>query len=138
MRDLTPGELRYILDKALAERRLTDAVITSYLADLNNEISGIERRLAALRAAGGTTRPDRSSAPKRGRRTAPRAQTTPAPPAKRRPRATAKNTTSQKLQGQYIGFLRQLPLKERPKYQEIARTQGREQAIVAIRKALGK
>lgn len=138
MRDLTPGELRYILDKALAERRLTDAVVTGYLSDLNNEISDIERRLAALRAAGGTTRPDRSSAPKTGRGTAPRPQTTPAPAAKRRRRATAKNTTSQRLQGQYIGFLRQLPLKDRAEYQEIARTKGREQAIAAIRKALGK
>lgn len=129
------AQLQYIVDRALAERRLTDAVINGYLQQLQEEIRDIEHRLQLLRDAAGARMP----VARRGRSRGAAVPPVVAAPSKRRSaRASSKNTAARKLQGQYIGFLRQLPEKERPKYQEIARTRGREQAIVAIRKALGK
>ncbi len=138
MQDLSDAQVRYILGKALEERRLTDGVITGYLRQLDEEIRDVEQRLQLLRGAAGAAVPVRSLGAQVARRPASGPKAAPSPALRPQNRATAKNTRSQKLQGQYIGFLRQLPLKDRPKYQEIARKHGREQAIVAIRKALGK
>lgn len=137
MQNYTAAQLQYIVERALAEKRLTPTAITGYLRQLDEEIRDLEQRLQLLRGAasarvplaakGSKTRQDAMERPK------------PAlPRPKRAARASAKNTSSQKLQGQYIGFLRQLPLRDRPKYQELARKHGREQAIAAIRKVLGK
>jgi hypothetical protein len=45
---------------------------------------------------------------------------------------------TQKLQGQYIAYLRQLPKSARAKFQKIAREDDREKAITAIKQALAK
>jgi len=45
---------------------------------------------------------------------------------------------SRALQGRYIGFLRQIPEGDRKRFQDLARNQGREAAIAALRKRLGK
>jgi hypothetical protein len=45
---------------------------------------------------------------------------------------------SRALQGQYIGFLRQIPEGDRRRFQDIAKNQGREAAVAALKKRLGK
>jgi hypothetical protein len=45
---------------------------------------------------------------------------------------------SRALQGQYIGLLRQVPEGDRKRFQDIAKTKGREAAVAALRKRLGK
>jgi hypothetical protein len=45
---------------------------------------------------------------------------------------------SQKLQGQYLGYIRQIPKTKRAVYQRISKMKGREEAIAAMKKALGK
>jgi hypothetical protein len=58
---------------------------------------------------------------------------------KRRKRVvSAARQASQAIQGQYIGYIRQVAKKERPKFQKIAKEHGREKAIAAIKKRLGK
>jgi hypothetical protein len=43
-----------------------------------------------------------------------------------------------KLQGQYLGLLRRLPKTQRGKYQKIAKDQGRDKAIAAMKKSAAK
>jgi hypothetical protein len=126
-----------VVERAKTDRRLTDRIIEGYLRDLQEEIRDLETRLQLLRGAAAQKLPIRATSPQNARRAAPVGGTRERSAAAGG-RASAKNTTSRKLQGQYIGFLRQLPRKDRPKYQELARTKGREIAIAAIRKALGK
>lgn len=45
---------------------------------------------------------------------------------------------SRALQGQYIGLLRQVPKGNRKRFADIARTRGREAAVAALKKRLGK
>ena len=135
--NLSTGQLQYVVERAKADGRLTDLMIAGYLRDLQEEIRDLETRLQLLRGAAAERIPVRAPDAQKTRRAVPASRVRKRA-ARAAGRATAKNTTSQKLQGQYIGFLRQLPLKDRPKYQELARTKGRETAIAAIRKALGK
>lgn len=67
--DLTPGQAQWVVERLLAERRITSSEVRSLLAGLSTEIADIERRLASLREAGGTAsvgaRAPRSAAPAR-------------------------------------------------------------------------
>src|SRR5207245_2855798 len=45
---------------------------------------------------------------------------------------------SHQIQGRYIAYIRRFPKSARAKYQKIAREQGREKAIVSMKKALAK
>ena len=56
----------------------------------------------------------------------------------RRKHLTAERIASQKIQGQYLGFLRQIPKTARKRFQELAKTKGREAAIAEMRNKLGK
>lgn len=60
--------------------------------------------------------------------------------AKRRKRVARSQDAveSQRIQGQYLGYLRQIPEARRTKYKSIALKDGREKAIEAMRKVLGK
>ncbi len=53
----------------------------------------------------------------------------------RRP-VSAKVVATRKIQGQYIAHLRKFPKSARGKFQKIARTRSREEAITAMKKAL--
>src|SRR5260370_523575 len=68
-----------------------------------------------------------------------KARVTAANAGKRRKRVvSAARQASQAVQGQYLGYIRQVAKKERPKFQKIAKEQGREKAIAAMKKQLGK
>jgi hypothetical protein len=45
---------------------------------------------------------------------------------------------SQQLPGQYLGYVRQIPKTQRAKFRNISQAQGREKAIAAMNKQLGK
>ena len=51
---------------------------------------------------------------------------------------SAKTRASYQLQGQYLGYMRQIPERQRVKYKTMAKTEGRESAVAAMKKALGK
>lgn len=134
---LTSTQARYVIDRLLADRRISPAEVAQYVAALPGEIRALEERLASLRAtANGGQAPAESAAtaPKRGR-------------TRRRSAASAKKGANpqstavpawRKLQGSYIGYLRQFPESKRGKYQRIAKKDGRETAIMRMKKALGK
>ncbi|HEY2092706.1 MAG TPA: hypothetical protein VGJ81_12510 [Thermoanaerobaculia bacterium] len=142
---LTGAQALYVLDQALRDRKLTPQDLDRYRKSMDEEIRDLETRLQLLRDASGAHLPIRQPAPRRGRpvgaqnastRTIPRAAARPRPA--RPTRSEAEITASQKLQGQYLACISKIALKDRPKYQRIAKKEGREKAIEAMKKALGR
>ena len=50
---LSPGQANYVLERMVADRRISPGEIYRYLSDINREISSLEQRLNALRGAAG-------------------------------------------------------------------------------------
>lgn len=50
---VTPGQAQWIVERMIAERRISAADVRSMLAGMGEEIAELERRLAALREARG-------------------------------------------------------------------------------------
>jgi hypothetical protein len=49
--DVTPGQAQWVVERLLAERRISAKDVSQYLDDMQGEIRDIERRLASLREA---------------------------------------------------------------------------------------
>lgn len=126
---LSPGQANYVLERMIRDRRVSAGEVSRYIGDMQREIADLERRLEDLRSvAGGAARAAR---PRPGR-PAPRA----ARPAAGGAKSTA--TASQRLQGRYLGLIRQIPESRRAQYAKIAREKGREAAIREMEAALKK
>jgi hypothetical protein len=52
--DVTPGQARWVVERLLAERRISAKDVSQCLDDMQGEIRDIERRLASLREAAGS------------------------------------------------------------------------------------
>lgn len=130
---LTPQQAAFVVERALADRKLTGYDVNRYVGEMRSEISDLEERLSRLREAFGKPAPRsrRPARPSRGTRR-------PSKVAPRSKNRTRKVLASQRIQGQYLGYMRQIPEKEREKYRALAKKDGREKAIVAMKKALGK
>jgi len=50
---LSPGQANYVLERLVAERRISPGEIYRYLSEIDREISSLEERLNALRGASG-------------------------------------------------------------------------------------
>ena len=124
---LNSEQARYILDQLIAERKVLAADIRRHLAGLGDEVRALEARLAALRGAAAPviSHPVRAINSVVSKRRTNKALT---------PEARA----SRKLQGQYVGLIRQIPERNRKRYQEIAKSKGRESAIAEMKKTLAK
>jgi hypothetical protein len=158
---LSSGQASYVIDRMVAERRLSAGEILRYVSAMQTEIDTLERRLQSLRAAAGggasPVMPARRGRPpgsgrarKRGRRpqqisdfTQPIDLSRDAKPIRgqrRRRRTTysGEQLTSQQLQGRYLGLIRQIPASKRAQYQKTAKEKGREAAIKEMQTTLGK
>jgi hypothetical protein len=87
-------------------------------------IAELEDRLAALRGGEKVRSPQTRHKDGRQRKTRARRPVSPAVAATR------------KLQGQYISYLRKFPKTARSKFQKIARTKSRQEAIAAMKREL--
>lgn len=116
-----PGHAPFILQRLLAEGRITQRDIAKSLEALKEEMRAIEERLAHLKGIAPHTPGSK-----------PASRTRATKPAKRKPNA------SHQLQGRYIAYLRQLPKSKRRKFQALAKKSGREAAITAMQAALRK
>jgi O6-methylguanine-DNA--protein-cysteine methyltransferase len=161
---LSGGQAAYVLEKLIADRRISPGEVNRYVGDMHREISELESRLQTLRIHAGASAGTGSGAPPTGKRrgrppgsgkrrgrppgsgrkaaaAAPAAFAAPsAGPVKRRRRAriTAEQLASRQLQGRYLGLIRQIPASRRPQYQKIAKEAGREAAISAMKSAVGR
>ena len=82
----------------------------------------------------------RGRPPGSGRKAAAGGEGAAAPAGRRRRRTaiTAEQLASRQLQGRYLGLIRQIPANRRAQYQKIAKDQGREAAINAMKSAVGR
>ncbi|MGA8809540.1 MAG: hypothetical protein WB973_16845 [Thermoanaerobaculia bacterium] len=62
--NVTPAQAQWIVERLIADRRISHAEVRSIFSDLDQEIAQIEQRLAALRSAA-ATQPVASPAPRR-------------------------------------------------------------------------
>ncbi|HYS53813.1 MAG TPA: hypothetical protein VER58_08655 [Thermoanaerobaculia bacterium] len=120
-RVVSPANAVRLVEFLIAEGKLAAHQIAQFL-----RIAELEKRLKALRGGGEVPVPHgRVKSRARG---------------KNRPRraVSAEVVATRKIQGRYIAYLRKFPKTARAKYQKIARTRSREEAIAAMNKALAK
>jgi len=67
---LSPGQASYVLDRMIAERRISLGEVNRYISEIHREISDLEARLSSLRSASGASAaaPSRGPGRPRGRR----------------------------------------------------------------------
>lgn len=139
---LTSGQASYVLERLIAERRVSQGEVSRYLNEMHREISSLEQRLNALRAAAGAApRPATASTGSAARSAKPAAEPRRGPgrPAKRQRSAiTPQQLASRQLQGRYLGLIRQIPASRRAQFQKTAKDRGREAAIKELLVALKK
>lgn len=123
---MTGGQAKYILEKLIDEGKVTAADIRRHFASMWEEMSFLEKRISELSGVAGAVRHPVREAKDAVKRL------------RARRKVSAERAASQKVQGQYLGYLRQFPKKARKPFQDMARADGREAAIDAMRKKLGK
>lgn len=125
--ELTAAQARYILEKLIDERKVTAADVQRHVAGMWDEMGVLEKRLAELRDAAEPLKHPVRAARKVGAKVKAAAR-----------RVTAERRASMKLQGRYLSLLRQIPEKQRARYQKLAKDEGRESAINQMSAAVKK
>ena len=120
LRELTPEQAHYVLNRLLKLRKVSSGEVQRSLAEMQREIDSLEERLSFLRTL-----------QKRGAGS----RTLQATAAGRPRRRSAAAMASLKIQGRYLGLLRQIPPTRRGFFKKMAATQGREAAIRAMQAA---
>lgn len=137
---LSPGQAAYVLERLVADRRISKSEVNRYVAEMAREIKELEARLQNLRSVSDAAAPA-ARRPRRGNgATAKKARAVTAP-AKRRQRAgklTPEMIESRKLQGRYLSLIRRIPANKRAQYKKLASEKGRETAIREMKAAVGK
>lgn len=131
---LSPGQAAYVIDRLVADRKVSSADVTRYVSEMGREISELERRLQMLRAAHGTNAPAAAAGARRGGRPGRPAAAAAASGAggrrsRKRAPITAEQAASRQLQGKYLSLVRRFPQNKRAQFAKIARERGREAAI---------
>ncbi|MEO8034865.1 MAG: FaeA/PapI family transcriptional regulator [Acidobacteriota bacterium] len=128
---LTAPQARYILEKLIDEGKVDALDVRRHLAGMWEEMTILQKRVAELR---GFVEPAKHPV-----HTAKVAVKDVARAVRRRSRKISEETrASYQLQGQYLGYMRQIPEQQRAKYKRLARDEGRETAVAAMKKVLGK
>ena len=127
---LTPHQASFVLQKALADHKLSHADVKRYLASMHEEISSLEARLTRLKDA--VVAPVKSAFRTVEKKVMGGDIPFPLGKKKRKMRISAKRRASMQLQGEYLGLLVKLPKSQRAKFQKIAKEEGRDRAIAAM------
>ncbi|MBV8543574.1 MAG: S24/S26 family peptidase [Acidobacteria bacterium] len=127
--DVTPGQAQWIVERLLADGRISAKDVSQYLDAMRGEIRDIERRLALLRDA--RSGPAASPAP----RSAPPIRKTRKGKGEQRPKASGH---PRGIAGTLAVLLRSIPAAEHAAIQAIRADQGIQAAIKAARIAVGK
>lgn len=127
---LTPAQASYVLERLIAERRISLADVRGYLAAMGSEIADIERRLATLREAASHSAAATIPTP-RSAVAAPRK-----PTRKRRPTKGAGHPRG--IAGTLAVLLRSIPAAEHAAIAAIRSNKGIKAAIIAARRAVPK
>jgi hypothetical protein len=125
--DVTPGQAQWVIERLLADRRISAKDVNQYLAGMQGEIRDIERRLADLRGAAGTPAV-----------AAPAAGTAVAPAKTRKRRARGKKGHPRGIAGTLAVLLRSIPAAEHAAIAAIRADKGIKAAISAAQSAMKK
>jgi hypothetical protein len=118
-RPLSPAEAIYVIERLIADRRITAAQVATIQAEREVEIQQLEERLAMLRGDGKRGRPGRGRAVSASK-------------------LSPETQASQRLQGIYLNLIRRVPEAERGRFKQMAQTKGREAAVKALRSFLAR
>jgi hypothetical protein len=123
---VTPAQAHYVVQRLIAERRVSPGEIAAYLAELPTLIKSLEARLTTLRGIANGTR----HTPQQSRSN----------PAQKQPRKSAprRDQSWRTLNGRYAGLVRQFPPAKRAEYKRMSKERGKEFTITRMREALGK
>jgi hypothetical protein len=148
---LSPGQAAYVVERLIAERRLSLGEVSRYVGEMGKEIDELEQRLARLRLAHGAgaiaaARRGPGRPPGRPGRPAAAAAVAGAVAAtvvrrrrrRRQVELTPEQRASRQLQGRYLALVRQFAVSRRPQFSKIAKEKGREAAIKEMQNALKK
>ena len=158
---LSAGQSAYVLERLIAERRVSSGDVNRILSEMGREISDLEQKLQRLREAHGGVSAAAPAPARRGpgrppgsgkgrRRGRPPASAAPAGAApaaakggakrgrKRRGAITPEQLASRQLQGRYLALVRQFAAGRRPQFAKIAKEKGREAAIREMQSSLKK
>jgi hypothetical protein len=128
---ISPPDLAYAVSRLIEARKTTAAEVVRLAGERKALITKLETALAALRSGivpegeGGKGVHRLATGRVAGSRKA------------RRP-ASPKMLAARRLQGQYLGYLRQVPAKEKERFQKVAREKSVQAAITELKKRLGK
>ena len=126
---LTGSQAKYILERLIDQRKITAAEFRKQIDAMRDEVSAIEQRLVELRRI---TIPEPLRQPVRSvKRVAKKI-------AKKTRKLSAATRASYRLQGQYVGYMKQIPERERARFKRMAKQEGREKAVAEMKKRLGK
>ena len=141
-------DLGYAVGRLIAAGKTTVAEVSRLAAERGDHIKALEKELAALKggavpaavAATGTKPPARKAAKLKAAKKAPAAKAGKVITRSdgRKFTTTPKVVAARKAQGQYLGYLRQVPEKEKARFQAIAKQKGVPAAVVAMKVMLGK
>lgn len=124
---MTGSQAHYVLEKLIDEGNVSAAEVRRHLGGMWKEMNALQRRIAELR---GFVAP--AAHPVRAVKRAVKAVR------KKTRKLSAETRAMYRLQGQYLGYMRQIPKAKRAKYKAMVKKDGREAAIAAMKKALGK
>jgi hypothetical protein len=125
--DVTPGQAQWVIDRLLADRKISHRDVERYVADMGREIQDIEARLASLHGAAGTP----AVAAPAPRREAPASKT-------RKRRAGGKKGHPRGIAGTLAVLLRSIPAAEHAAIAAIRADKGIKAAIAAAKSAATK
>jgi hypothetical protein len=115
--EFSPAQAQYLVGRLVADKVVSAATLRRMAKDMDDEVEALERRLALLKGAIASTSRRGAVKPKsRG--------------------VSASVAASRRLQGQYLGLIRQFPASQRGQFKKIAASKGREQAVRALRQAM--
>jgi hypothetical protein len=124
--DVTPGQAQWVIERLLADRRISAKDVNQYLAGMQEEIRAIEQRISDLRGAAGTPS------------AAPVARTAVAPVKARKRPAAGKKGHPRGIAGTLAVLLRSIPAADHAAITAIRADKGIKAAIAAAKAAVKK
>jgi len=143
--EINATDLEYAVGRLIAAGKTTRAEVTRLASERIERIRTLETELAALRGGKVLATAPATPSPRKAAKLKVPKRATAAKVGKVITRSDGRTfTTTQKVidarraQGQYLAYLRQVPAKEKSRFQAIVKENGVPTAVVELRKRLGK
>ena len=132
----TPGQALYIVERAIADRKLSASDISGYMRSMADEIRSIEQRIASLAGSAADAVVAAATPVVNEVRRSLNRTVRDVKKIRKNRALSAERMASMRIQGEYLGYLRQIPKSAKAKFQKICKTDGREKAVAEMKKVL--